>query len=132
MSRRTGFRFSRRGTALATVAVTARLLIGFAAIAVDMGVFYNTRVEAQRSADAAALAGAWQLFGDERIMGTTGMTTLMTRARASAANWPARTTCSRRTRSWTQHGQPPPVATSSSATCSVRRTAAKSSPRAAT
>lgn len=78
-------RFVRRGAAVATVAVTGTVMIGFAAIAIDMGVFYNTRIEAQRSADAGALAGAWQLLGDERVKGTTAVSTLATKARQSAS-----------------------------------------------
>lgn len=77
-------RFVRRGAAVATVAVTGTVLIGFAALAIDMGVFYNTRVEAQRSADAAALAGAWKLLGEKRLMGSTGVNALLNEARQSA------------------------------------------------
>lgn len=78
-------RFSRRGAAVATVAVTGTVLVGFAALAIDMGVFYNTRVEAQRSADAGALAGAWRLLGDERLKGSTAVTALVDQTRLSAA-----------------------------------------------
>lgn len=85
MSNKQANRFRRRGAAIATVAVTGTVLIGFAALAIDMGVFYNTRIEAQRSADAGALAGAWQLLGDERVKGSTSVGTLMTRARQSAS-----------------------------------------------
>jgi hypothetical protein len=78
-------RFSRRGAAAATVAISGSVLLGFAALAIDMGVFYNTRIEAQRSADAAALAGAWKLLGDERVKGTTGLATLSEQTRESAS-----------------------------------------------
>lgn len=77
--------FRRRAAAAAAVAVAGTVLVGFAAMAIDMGVFYNTRIEAQRSADAAALAGAWKLLGDERLKGATGISTLTTQARESAA-----------------------------------------------
>ncbi|HOA75533.1 MAG TPA: TadG family pilus assembly protein [Phycisphaerae bacterium] len=77
--------FRRRGAAAAAVAVTGTVLIAFAALAIDMGVFYNTRIEAQRSADAGALAGAWKLLGDERVKGATGVATLVDQARQAAA-----------------------------------------------
>lgn len=77
--------FRRRGAAAATVAISGTVLIGFAALAVDMGVFYNSRIEAQRSADAAALAGAWKLLGEERIKGPASMTTLVQESRQSAS-----------------------------------------------
>lgn len=69
---------------MAAVAVTSSLVIGFAALAVDMGVFYNTRVEAQRSADAAALAGAWTLLSDERVKGPGGVESVMYDSRHTA------------------------------------------------
>lgn len=81
--------FRRRGAAAATVAISGTVLIGFAALAVDMGVFYNSRIEAQRSADAAALAGAWKLLGEERIKGPPSMTTLVQESRQSASDMAA-------------------------------------------
>ena len=48
----------RRGAALVQLAVTATLMMGFAALAVDTGSLYVARVELQRAADAAALGGA--------------------------------------------------------------------------
>jgi hypothetical protein len=77
--------FRRRGAAAATVAISGTVLIGFAALAVDMGIFYNTRIEAQRSADAAAMAGAWKLLGDERIKGSAAMPVLVEQSRQAAA-----------------------------------------------
>lgn len=46
-----------RGGTLALVAVTMVVLLGMAALAVDLSMGYATRAEAQRVADAAALAG---------------------------------------------------------------------------
>jgi len=49
---------NRRGVALAFVALLVFVLLGMAALAVDMGMLYGARTEAQRVADASALAGA--------------------------------------------------------------------------
>jgi hypothetical protein len=52
----------RRGVALAFVALLLFVFLGLAAFAVDLGLVYGARTEAQRSADAAALAGAGVLL----------------------------------------------------------------------
>lgn len=49
---------NRRGTVLALVAVSLAVLLGGLALAVDVSMLYKTRADAQRAADAAALAGA--------------------------------------------------------------------------
>ncbi|RJP42503.1 MAG: VWA domain-containing protein [Phycisphaerales bacterium] len=51
----------RRGVVAVQVAVALVLLLGFAALTVDIGVIYNTRADLQRTADAAALAAAAKL-----------------------------------------------------------------------
>ena len=47
-----------RGVTLALVAVSMFLFLGFAALAIDLGMVKASGAEAQRAADAAALAGA--------------------------------------------------------------------------
>lgn len=58
----------RRAVVAVQVAVMLTVLVGFAAITVDVGVMYNTRSDLQRTADAGALAAASRLvdygFGD--------------------------------------------------------------------
>jgi Flp pilus assembly protein TadG len=49
---------NRHGAALALVAVSLVVILGMGALAVDMGMLIKQREDAQRSADAAALAGA--------------------------------------------------------------------------
>lgn len=49
---------NRRGAVLPLVAFSLVALLSMAALAVDLGMLYNARAEAQRAADAAALAGA--------------------------------------------------------------------------
>jgi len=51
------------GAALVYVTILMVTLIGLAGIAIDSGRLFNLRLEAQKAADAAALAGAWQLDG---------------------------------------------------------------------
>jgi Flp pilus assembly protein TadG len=51
----------RRGAVAVQVAVLMAVLIGFAALAFDVGAIHNTRADLQRAADAAALAAAARL-----------------------------------------------------------------------
>ena len=51
-------RSNERGVTLALVAVTIFSIIAMAALSIDVGTLYQASAEAQRSADAAALAGA--------------------------------------------------------------------------
>jgi hypothetical protein len=48
----------RGGQVLFVTAATLLALLGFAALSIDIGLLYHARTEAQRTADAAALAGA--------------------------------------------------------------------------
>ncbi len=47
-----------RGAVLVLVALGAVAMVGMLGLAIDLGMLYNARSEAQRAADAAALAGA--------------------------------------------------------------------------
>ncbi len=49
---------SERGSVLVLVALTGSVIVAFAALAIDVGMLMTARDEAQRAADAAALAGA--------------------------------------------------------------------------
>ena len=53
---------NRSGAVAPVVALCLAVLVGFAAFAVDVGMLYDTRTEAQRAADAAALAAAGTLL----------------------------------------------------------------------
>jgi len=57
----------RRAATAVVVAVMIPVLVGFAAITIDVGATYNTRTDLQRAADAAALAGASAYVSDEMI-----------------------------------------------------------------
>ncbi len=50
---------SNDGYVVITVALLLAVLLGFAALAVDVGMLYSARSAAQRAADSAALAGAF-------------------------------------------------------------------------
>jgi Flp pilus assembly protein TadG len=52
------------GYVIITVAVLLVVLLGFSALAVDVGIMYSARTSAQRVADAAALAGAFTFVVD--------------------------------------------------------------------
>lgn len=54
----------RRGSILPLVAVSAVALMGFTALAIDVGMLMVARTECQIAADAAAMAGARTLNGD--------------------------------------------------------------------
>lgn len=61
----------RRGAAVALVAVTGTVMMGFVALSIDVGTMYVAQVELQRTADAAALAGASMYFTDVGLGGNS-------------------------------------------------------------
>ena len=65
----------RRAVVAIQVGVASVALLGFAALTVDLGTLYNARADLQRTADAAALAGASAYVTDEMMqvrVGTAG------------------------------------------------------------
>ncbi len=56
---------SQKGYVLITLAFMLVILLGFAALAVDVGMMYAAHTSAQRAADAAALAGAYTFMNNE-------------------------------------------------------------------
>lgn len=60
----------RRGTVAVLVAISLVVLLGFAALAIDVANLYTARGELQRAADAAALAGA-SAFADDLLRQAT-------------------------------------------------------------
>ena len=54
--------YPRRGTVAALVAVLLPVVVGVMALSLDGGLLYFQRQKAQSAADAAALAGAYQLY----------------------------------------------------------------------
>ncbi|NLX12523.1 MAG: hypothetical protein GXY44_02575 [Phycisphaerales bacterium] len=78
-----------RGNATAMTLISIPVLLGCAALVIDSGNLYNVRSELQRSADAAALAGAWELLDDSRISEGSGTWNGITTARQKAADYAA-------------------------------------------
>jgi hypothetical protein len=56
-----------RGSTIVFVTLSMTALLSIMALAVDVGMLYDVRTEAQRTADAAALAGAATLVGDPQL-----------------------------------------------------------------
>src|SRR5438094_7609854 len=56
----------QEGFVLVVVAIVLVALVGFLALAVDIGVLYSARTSAQGVADAAALAGAFTFINDTK------------------------------------------------------------------
>src|SRR6202167_3418677 len=70
IQRRRGNTFPRsreRGVTMALVAASIAVVIAMAALSIDVGTLYEASAEAQRSADAAALAAA-------RVLSASGLT----------------------------------------------------------
>ena len=53
---------NERGATIVFVSLMMAAILGMAALAIDVGMLYNARAEAQRAADSAALAGAGSLL----------------------------------------------------------------------
>jgi len=71
----------RRALVAVQVGIVLIVLLGFAALTVDVGTLYNTRNDLQRTADAAALAGASMYTTDAMMQirqGTAGSDSLAT------------------------------------------------------
>lgn len=61
----------RRAVTLVLVAVMVPVLLGFAALTIDVGVLYNSRADLQNAADAGALSATNILGSDRTIAGVT-------------------------------------------------------------
>jgi Flp pilus assembly protein TadG len=71
---------SQRGASLVLIAASMVVMLGLCALAIDIASFYVARSEAQRSADAAALAGATVFVTSSCTSGTTGCSAVQTAA----------------------------------------------------
>lgn len=70
--RSTAERPNDRGVSILIIAVSMVFVLGMAGLAIDLASLYVGRSQAQRAADAAALAGATALVNDSCVTGTTG------------------------------------------------------------
>lgn len=80
----------RRGVSFAFVVVSLVMMLGMASMTVDIGMMYRARNEAQAAADAAAMAAAWRLMDQNRLRGTSFVTSVNDAARATAASFAAK------------------------------------------
>lgn len=74
----------RRGASLMLTAVLLPVLLALVTIAIDTAVLAVARAQLKTVADAAALAGAFQLADEARVQGQTNLTTEITNAQTRA------------------------------------------------
>src|SRR5487761_107608 len=73
-----------RGVVLWMVAAAMVMILGVAALAIDLAALYAARDEAQRAADASALAGAEEFVTSGYTSGSVNSTTVTTLATQQA------------------------------------------------
>jgi Flp pilus assembly protein TadG len=83
-------RRSRRGAIVVLAALMILVLLAMVAFAVDIGCLMVARSELKRTADAAALAAAWELIDEGALAGDTSIVQAMEKARISAKACAAR------------------------------------------
>lgn len=74
----------RRGNALMMVTISLTVVMGMGALAIDLGYMQVVRAELQRSADAAALAGAGRLLDQDRLRGDAYLADVISDSRLTA------------------------------------------------
>lgn len=79
----------RRAAVAPFTAICGVVVLGMAALAIDASMLWVTRAELQRTADAAALAGARALIDDQRIADGGASEPVFTGTRASVASYVA-------------------------------------------
>lgn len=77
----------RRGVSFALVVVSLVMMMGMASMTVDIGMMYRARNEAQACADAAAMAAAWRLMDQNRLRGSSYVTSVNDAARQTAVDY---------------------------------------------
>lgn len=77
----------RRGNVLIMTALLMSMLLAVLAFAIDLGYAYSCRTELQRTADAAAVAAAWDLIDKNGPPGSSSTSSLTTTATATAAQF---------------------------------------------
>ncbi len=77
----------RRGAVAPMVACLLVVLMGMAALSVDVGLMYKTKAQLQRAADSAALAGAWELIDEDYLTGIRNADAEIAKARDLAVQF---------------------------------------------
>jgi hypothetical protein len=80
---------SEQGSVAITVALSLTVLLGFAALVVDIGLNWATRTSAQTAADSAALAGASSLLEDGGVAAITTVESYLNQNVAGLVELPA-------------------------------------------
>jgi Flp pilus assembly protein TadG len=80
-------RQSRSGNVLVLTALMMVFMFGILALAVDLGYLNVVRTQLQKSADAAAMAAAWDLIEKDASMVNTGASTRVASAQATARQY---------------------------------------------
>ncbi len=81
------YRNRRRGVTAPLVVVVGTVILAFSALTIDVGLMYNTRAELQRTADAAALAGAMRLMNPDRLKGSADLAAAIADARVKVGEY---------------------------------------------
>src|SRR5688572_17134043 len=79
----------RHGNVLIMTCFLMVAMIAFIALAVDVGYLYTVRNELQRSADASAIAAAWELVEEDTFDPDFSVEDISTNARTTAAQFAA-------------------------------------------
>jgi Flp pilus assembly protein TadG len=81
------YRRNRKGTVLVLTAFLMIVMMAILAFAVDLGYMQLVDVQMQRTADAAALAAAWDLIDENRLISPSDPIDLAQNARDTAATY---------------------------------------------
>jgi Flp pilus assembly protein TadG len=81
------YRLQRRGAVVVLACLIMVVMLAFIAFSVDVGYICMARNQLQNSADSAAMAGAWSLLDERRLLGTGYVNQVDTEARAAAAQY---------------------------------------------
>lgn len=79
----------RRASVLVQVTVSATVLLGMTAVAVDLGMLSTARTELQAATDAAALAGANRLLDNSRLKSAVALDTVFAAVRETTSQFAA-------------------------------------------
>lgn len=79
----------RRGNIIVLTAIFMIAFLALVAMSVDIGYLQNAKVELQRTADAAAVAAAWELIDEDAVTGAPNLTNDISAARTVAVSYAA-------------------------------------------
>jgi len=77
----------RRGAVAVLAAIMLVMVLAMAAFAIDVDYLLLAKSELQRSADAAALAAAWELIDENALTGSSAISTIESNVRSVASQF---------------------------------------------